>query len=311
MRAIGFSEFGGPEVLHLIDRREQLPDPGEVRIRVRAATVNPTDTMARAGLRQSLMAAATPPYVPGMEAAGTIDAVGEGSQWAVGDDVMAMIVPFGPRGGAYAEQVVVPADQVVRMPAGLDAVAAATLPMNGLTAALAIEAMDLPAGAVVAVTGAAGALGGYVVQLARAAGLRVVADASEADEELVHELGAHEIVRRGPDVAKNIRAVVPAGVAGLVDASVQHGQVAPAIADRGVMVLAREWDGDPGRGIRKEYRLVTRSAGRSDLLELVRRRAEEGALVPRVARTFPAEDVVAAHRALEAGGTRGRLVLTF
>lgn len=311
MKAIGFSQSGGPQVLHVFDRPEQHAGPGEVRIRVLAATVNPADTMARTGMSQQAMTALERPYVVGMEAAGTIDEVGEGVSLRVGEDVTAIVLPFGPRGGAYAEHVIVRASHVFPTPKGMDSLAAATLPMNGLTAVMALDTLALSKGAIIAVTGAAGALGGYVVQLARAAGLQVIADASEADEALVRGLGAHHVVRRGVDVAGRIRDLQPAGVAGLVDASVQNIEVTPAIADGGTMVIVRAWSGDPGRGIRKEHVSVSQGAGRADLLAKLRQSIEKGVLTPRVARSYPAEEAAAAHRAMEAGGVRGRLVLTF
>lgn len=311
MKAIGFSKFGGPEVLHVFDRPEQHPGPGEVRIRVRAATVNPADTMARTGMSQQAMTALERPYVVGMEAAGTIDEVGEGVSLSVGQDVTAIILPFGQCGGAYAEQVIVKALQVLPTPKGMDSLAAATLPMNGLTAVMALDTLALARGASIAVTGAAGALGGYVIQLARAAGFQIIADASEADEALVRGLGAHHIVRRGADVAERIRDIQPTGVSGLLDASLQNGAVVPAIADGGTMVIVRAWSGDPGRGIRKEHISVSQGAGRVDLLTKLRQSIEKGVLTPRVARSYPAEEAAAAHRAIEAGGIRGRLVLTF
>src|ERR1700760_4576908 len=119
-----------------------------------------------------------------MDAAGVIDGVGDGADWAIGEAVMVIVVATGPRGGAYAEYIIVPADSVARVPAGMDLVAAATLPMNGLTARYSLDQLALKPGDTIAVTGAAGCYGGYVVELAKADGLRVIADASEADEEL-------------------------------------------------------------------------------------------------------------------------------
>ncbi|WP_426773466.1 zinc-binding dehydrogenase, partial [Pseudomonas aeruginosa] len=101
------------------------------------------------------------------------------------------------------------------------------------------------------------------------------------------------------------------GVAVLVGASVQNGEVTYAIADGGTMVIVRAWSGDPGRGIRKEHVSVSQGAGRADLLAKLRQVIEKGVLTPRVARSYPAEEAAAAHRAMEAGGVRGRLILTF
>ena len=113
---------------------------------------------------------------------------------------MAMVVPKASHGG-YREQIVLEQRAVVRAPAGTSHVEAATLPMNGLTARQSLDLLGLSAGQTLAVTGAAGAYGGYVIQLAKHEGLQVIADASEADHELVTSLGADIVVRRGDDVA--------------------------------------------------------------------------------------------------------------
>src|SRR3954447_17343589 len=215
--------FGGPEALEVVDLPERHAGPGEVRLRVHAAAVSPTDTFVRNGARARQQQKDPPPYVPGMDAAGVLDEIGPGVQTdlSVGDHVMAIVLPKASH-GAYAQQLVVPAGSVAAAPAGASHAEASTLPMNGLTARLALDLMALPPGATLAVTGAAGAFGGYLVQLGKADGLRVIADASEADEELVRRLGADVVVRRGPDVASAIREVCPEGVDGLADGSVQQ-----------------------------------------------------------------------------------------
>jgi len=171
MKAIGLTAFGGPEVLRVLDLPVPEAGPGEIRIRVHAATVNPVDTLVRRGI--AFVSDAAPPYVPGMDAAGVVEQIGAGvdTDLAVGDHVMAVVVVSGTH-GAYAEHVVVPAESVVRVPAGTTEIETATLPMNGLTARMALDLLELPTGATVAVTGAAGAVGGYAVQLAKADGLR-------------------------------------------------------------------------------------------------------------------------------------------
>src|SRR3954470_14113679 len=229
MRAVGVIRFGGPEALQVVDIPDEPLGQGEVRLRVAAATVNPTDTHARAGAYADRDPVKQPPWVPGMDVAGVVAEVGDGvDHVGPGDAVMGVVVPTGAHGG-YREDLVLPGDSVVRAPAGADAAAAAALPMNGLTARLALDLMDLRPGQVVAVAGAAGAFGGYVVQLAKAEGLTVIADASEADEELVRSLGADVIVRRGDDVADRIREHCPEGVDGLADGSVQDALVLPAV----------------------------------------------------------------------------------
>ncbi len=311
MRAVGVTEFGGPEALHVVDVPAEPLGPGRVRLRVEAATVNPTDTYARSGAYAGRDPVKTPPWVPGMDVAGVVTELGDGvDHLAVGDLAMGIVLPSGPHGG-YREDKVLPGNSVVRVPAGVDAVAASTLPMNGLTARLALDLMGLRAGEVLAVTGAAGAFGGYVVQLAKADALTVVADASEADEALVKELGADVVVRRGDDVADRIRAHFPDGVDGLADGSVQDALVLPAVKDGGAVATVRGYRGDGQRGLRFFPTLVRRVAEDRAALDRLRQQAEDGVLTLRVARTLPVEEAAEAHRLLERGGIRGRLVLTF
>lgn len=312
MKVVGVTEFGGPEALEVLDVPEPHAGPGQVRIRVSAAAVNPTDTLLREGGQRGRLTEQTPPYVPGMDAAGTIDEVGAGvTDRYVGEQVMAVVVPASPTKGAYAESLVVPAAQAVPVPAGHSLVEAATIPMNGLTALLALDALALSSGDVLAVTGAAGAVGGYAIQLGSARGLRVVADAAPADADLVRSLGAETVVARGDDVAARFREVAPGGVPGLVDGAIQNELVAPAVADGGGIAALRYWEGEPGRGITVHRIMVATAAGRTDLLDVLRREAEAGTITARVAEAYPANRAADAHRRLAAGGVRGRLVLTF
>lgn len=311
MRAVGVMEFGGPEKLQVVEMAEPHAGPGEVRIRVHAAAVNPTDAGFRSGGYGARPGGHDAPWIPGADGAGVIDEVGSGTDWQVGDEVVAIFVPASAHGGSYAEQVVVPAASVTRLPEGADLVAGSTFLMNALTARLSLDALGLHTGQTVAVTGAAGTYGAYVVQLARADGLRVIADAKPADEELVRGFGADEIVARGTDVAERIRALVPDGVDGLADGAVLDGGVLPAVRDGGTVVTVRGWSGPSERGITVHPVMVYGSAERTDLLDRLREQVEDGALTLRVARTFPAAQAADAHRLLEAGGVRGRIVLDF
>ncbi|NKQ55537.1 NADP-dependent oxidoreductase [Amycolatopsis sp. K13G38] len=309
MKAIGLTEFGGPEVLKPLELPEPQAGAGQVRIRVYAAAVNPTDTMTRAGTRSQQD---PPPYVPGMDAAGVIDQIGPGAEgrFAPGEAVVALVAPHGSH-GAYAERIVVPAESVVPAPEGVDFVRAATFLMNSMTARLALDAMGLSTGDTVAVTGAAGAFGAAVVQLAKADGLRVIADAKDSDRELVRELGADEIVERGDEVAVRIRELVPGGVPGLADGALLNERVVEAVADGGTLATVRGWQGPAGRGIRVRPVSVRTAVGDTAGLARLARQAEQGVLSLRVAKVFPAEQAAEAHRILEAGGVRGRLVLDF
>lgn len=247
-----------------------------------------------------------------MEAAGVIDEIGPGTDTDLnmGDGAMAIVVPQGSH-GAYSEYVVLPASSVVKTPAGTNLVAAATLPMNALAARQALDLLDLTPGRTIAVTGAAGMFGGYVVQLAKADGLTVIADASEADEELVRSFGADTVVRRGDDIATHIRQAVPDGVDAVVDGSVQRDLLVSAVRDGGAIVSARRYLGPADRGVRWLSVWVPDYANAHQKLDALRRQVENGQLTPRVADTLPADKAPDAHRRLEAGGIRGRIVLTF
>jgi NADPH:quinone reductase-like Zn-dependent oxidoreductase len=311
MRAVGITSFGGPEVLQILDLPVPEAADGQVRIRGAAATVNATDTVLRTGRHGPPAAGLSPPYVPGMELAGVVDAAAPGSGWQPGDRVMAIVSPSAPGGGAQAEFVVVAADSVARVPAGVSLAAAATLPMNGLTARLALDLLGLRPGQTLAVTGAAGAVGGYTIQLAKHEGLRVIADAAQPDAGLVRGLGADVVVPRGPDVAAAIRGAVPAGVDALVDAAVMGPPVLAAVRDGGQVAAVRPFRGETERSIAVTLVLVGTYLHAGDKLAELADLVAGGTLSLRVAAELPAEQAAQAHRRLEAGGVRGRLVLTF
>jgi NADPH:quinone reductase-like Zn-dependent oxidoreductase len=310
MKAIGLTDFGGPEVLHVLDLPIPQPGPDEIRIRVTAATVNPVDSLIRRGL--AVAPGTSSPYIPGMEAAGIVDRIGEGvdTELRVGDRVIAIVVPSGTH-GAYAEYVTVPAESVVPAPAGATDEQAATLAANGLTARIALDKLGAQPGQTIAVTGAAGAVGGYVVQLAKADGLQVVADAAPEDEALVKELGADVVLPRGPEYPQQVRRHVPGGVAGIVDAASLGAAAAAAVQDGGTVVSLRGGDGIHERGVVTASMVVFDHAREHGKLDHLRQLAQDGRLTLRVAQALPAEEAVQAHRLLEAGGLRGRIVLTF
>jgi NADPH2:quinone reductase len=250
--------------------------------------------------------------VPGMEAAGIVDEVGSGvpDRLRVGDAVMAIVVPKGSH-GAYREQIVLDARSVVRAPVGKTHAEAASLPMNGLTARQSLDLLQLYPGQVIAVTGAAGAYGGYVLQLAKSEGLTVIADASENDEKLVAALGADIVVRRGDDVASRFRSHFPQGVDGLADGAVLNELVIPAVRDGGAFTSVRGFQGIPQRDIRFTTTFVRSYAEEWEKLDRLRQQVEAGVISLRVAESFPPERAAEAHRRLEAHGTRGRLIIQF
>jgi NADPH:quinone reductase len=311
MNAVGFTEFGGPEVLRIVSLPVPVPGPGQVRVRVAAAGVNPTDLAFRAGGHRSMPPGVEPPYVPGMDLAGVVDALGPGvTGWSPGDRVMAAVSPWAPGGGAQAEYVAVAADALARVPGDIDLTAAATLPMNALTVRAALDELALRPGQTLAVTGAAGAVGAYAIQLGRSEGLRVIADAAAADQDLVSRLGADVIVSRGPDVAARIRQVRPAGVDALLDAAVMGAPVLPAVRDGGQVIAVRRFSGAGERGITVSQVLVSLHLHEGDRLARLAELAAAGVLWLRVADVLPASRAADAHRRFEAHGVRGRLVLT-
>jgi NADPH:quinone reductase len=310
MRAVAITAPGGPEVLDVIDRAVRAPEAGEVRIAVRAAAVNPTDIGLREhGGGRDL----EPPWTPGMDAAGVVESVGEGvDRIASGDEVMAAVTPRRPDGGAQAELIVVPAASVVPIPDGASLPEAATLPMNGLTAMLGLDLLDLPPGATLAVTGGAGLLASYAIPLAKERGLRVLADAKPEDEALVRGFGADAVLPRGEGFVAAIRDAVPDGADGLFDTALLGRDAFGAIRDGGAMAVVRGWDDSPGeRGIDVRPVWVRTVLERTDWLEHLRAGVAAGRLRLRVAGEYPPERVADAHAVMEAGGLRGRAVIVF
>jgi NADPH:quinone reductase-like Zn-dependent oxidoreductase len=311
MRAVGFQRFGGPDVLEVVELPAPVPGEGEIRVRVAAATINPTDLAFRSGARASALAEVEPPYVPGMELAGTVEAVGPHAGWAVGERVAAITTPLPTGRGAQAELVVVAASSAVRVPSGTTLEQAATLPMNGLTVRRALDDLRLQPGDTLAVTGAAGAVGGYAVQIAAAEGARVVAVAAPADEQLVTGFGASVFVPRGEGAASAIRTAVPEGVDAVIDAALLGPAILPAVREGGRVEAVRPFDGEADRGIGIHVVRVTDYRYEHEKLLGLARLVEQRRLTLRVAETVPPERAAQAHARLEAGGVRGRLVIGF
>ncbi len=308
-RAIGIPEPGGPEVLTVIDRDVRPAGEGEVRIAVAAAAVNPTDI----GLRAMGADGIDAPWTPGMDAAGTVESVGAGvDRLALGDAVMAAVMPRRAEGGAQAELIVVPAASVVPIPDGASLPEAATLPMNGLTAMRGLEMLGLAAGDTLAVAGGAGLLASYVITLAHERGLRVIADAKAGEEDLVRGFGADVVVARSDHFAGVVRAVEPDGVAGVYDTALLNEDAFGAIRDGGGLVVVRGWHGgEAPRGIVVHPVFVREVLERTDWLQELRTLAGDGRLALRVAAAFPPEQAAEAHRLMDAGGLRGRALITF
>jgi NADPH:quinone reductase len=310
MRAVVVRHYGGPEALAVADVPVPEPGRGQVRIRVEAAAVNPVDVATREGL----MNVARPGAITereqvgiGWDVAGVIGATGpDVTGFAPGDRVIGLRDRLDQPLGTYAEHVVLDAADVAPAPPGIDPVAASTIPLNGLTALQALDALALPAGQTILVTGAAGGVGGFTVELAAMRGLRVIAAAGDGDEKLVRGLGAAEFVPRSAGLAAAVRDLVPGGVDAAFDAAVLGYPALDAVRARGAFAAFVGTGPVPLRGIRVVP--VTIHAD-GPALTALSGLAAAGKLELRVAGTYPLAVAAEAHERLQAGGMRGRLVL--
>ncbi|MGW3497055.1 NADP-dependent oxidoreductase [Streptomyces sp. NPDC001020] len=297
MRAAVVRLFGGPEAVEIVETGVPEPGAGQVRIKVAAAALNPVDGAMRAGV----FGEAGRQVGLGWDAAGTVDAVGVGADgaWNVGDEVVALAYGTTKPLGTHAEYVVVDTDAVAKAPSTVDAVHAATLPLNALTAVQALDLLGLAPGGSLLVTGAAGAVGGFAVQLAAHRGISVTALARETDEELVLSLGASRFITG--------EVVEPASVDAVLDAALLGERALEWVRDGGSYVGVM-----PGahpasvRGVRTTAVEVSPDGTR--LAELARL-VDEEVLTLRVAETYALDEAAKAHTRLAEGGVRGRLVL--
>ena len=312
MKAVGIMTHGGPEALEELEVPDQDAGEGQIRIRNFAASVTPVDVSVRNGSMAEMQKINPPPYVPGMDAAGVIDQIGDDveTDLKVGDSVMAMVVPNGIH-GAYKEYIVLDQNAVVKAPEGTSHIQASTLPMNSLTARLSLDLLGLNKGQVLAVTGSPGAYGGFVVQLAKADGLTVIADANDSDTSLLESLGVDIIIPRGEGFAERIRQEFPDGVDGMADGALLNEAAIEAVKDGGSFTSVRGFKGQPQRDIDFTATWVTAYDCKKDKLETLCEQAESGVLTLRVADSVTMENAAEAHKKLEAGGTRGRMVIEF
>ncbi|MFF2555469.1 NADP-dependent oxidoreductase [Nocardia sp. NPDC058058] len=305
MRAVIARGYGGPEVLELVRVPIPVPGPGQILIRVQAATVNPVDLLTRSGALADagLM---TPRATTGIgwDVAGVVHAIGPGAtSFALGQNVIGLRDLLDRALGTYAEYVVLDACAVAPA-AGLTALEAATLPLNGLTALQSLDLLALAPGDTGLITGSAGAVGGFAVELATRRGLRVLAHAHPADEPFLRAAGAEWIIPRDtPDLAAAIRELVPGGAHGALDTAGLGMAAVAAVRTRGVYVtVAGGIVPTPLRGIRIHQQWI--SADGPALADL----ATIG-LAPRIAATLPLHQAAEAHRRMDRGGLRGRVVL--
>ncbi|MEV4623900.1 NADP-dependent oxidoreductase [Asanoa sp. NPDC049573] len=296
-------ELGGPEGLRVAELPDPVAGPGQVVVRVRAACVQPADIAARIGMIPG--GPVPPPFLPGWDIAGEVASVADGvADLRVGDRVVGMIPWYLTRGtpGGYAELVAADADWLVPVPDGVDVAAASTLPLNAVTAHQALALLAPGDASTVLVTGASGGVGGFAAQLAAQRGHRVLAVASHDDEAWVGGLGAAEVIARSTDLAT--LGPVPAAI----DAVPLGEAAAAAVKDGGGVVTTRPTPPiDPSRGIRQQLQLIHHDR---DVLAAMVGQLAAGTLRTRVAATMPLTEAAEAHRLVEAGGLRGKIVLT-
>jgi NADPH:quinone reductase-like Zn-dependent oxidoreductase len=297
VKAARFSRFGGPEVLEIVDLPDPHPGPGQVRIAVRAAGVNPSDWKKREGLMDPEL-----PQTMGYEAAGVVDELGQGvSDVAVGDRVFGLSA----EGMAQAELAVL--SFYAPIPPSLDFAGAAALPAAIETATRALDQLGVGSGSTLLINGASGSVGSAAVQLALARGVRVIGTASPPNHDYLRSLGA-EPVAYGEGLAGRVRALAPEGVDTALD--VAGSGVLPELIELAGgpehVVTIADFAGAQEHGVR---------FSRGDAGRAVHALAEIGELIESgrfslpVARTFPLAEIAQAHRAGEDGHVRGKLVL--
>lgn len=297
MSAVVFHEFGGPEVLGLEEVPEVHPGPGQVRMVVRASSVNPLDWKLRAGY----LAQGKPlvdPGIVGFDASGVVDEVGEGvTDVAVGDDV------FGLGSGTAADRAVL--DVWAPKPPSVDWAVAAAAGVAGETTIRVLDLVGVGAGGTVLVDGGAGGVGAVVVQVALARGARVIATAGPDNQDYLREIGAIPILY-GDGLADRVLEIAPDGIDAVVDVA---GKSAPEVlvglvpAASQVVTIANFGAGDSG---------IQLTSGRSprarEALATIAALLADGRLVIKV-QTFPFARAAEAHRVSESGHVRGKLVL--
>ncbi|MCW2912066.1 MAG: NADPH:quinone reductase [Actinomycetia bacterium] len=306
MRAVVVRKVGGPEVIEVLE--VPLPEPGplEVRIKVAAAALNPADVALWAGFFGSLEEMEHAGL--GLDAAGTIDAVGPGVLLEVGTPVIAFDAAVLRPTKAQAEYLVADLNSIAPAPAGMDLTLAATLPMNATTASQALDQLPLRPRDTLLITGAAGAVGGFALELARMRGVRIVAQGRPDDEAPLRGRGATWFVSRDEDLSVAVRRHVPEGVDGVLDAAALGDAALAVVRDGGIFVSLRtDVVPEPQRGIAVRH---TSSGPEATRLSYLSALAEVGVLTPpSVAQIYPLSEAKQAHAQLARGGLRGRIVL--
>lgn len=310
MRAFALQEFGRPG--SITDAPEPKPAEGEVRIRVAAAGLNPFDNAVIQGFLKDQMDHRFP-LVPGIDASGTVDALGDGvTGWSIGDEVFGSVGKRSFGEGTFAEVATMSVGTIARKPASIDHPDAAAIPVAGVTAMTIVEAASVSDGDVVVAIGATGGVGSFFVQLAATRGARVLAVCSAANTDYARKLGAAEVVDYAAgDVVEAVRSLAPDGVD--VIAEMHRGDDAARLAElvrsggRVVSIVGGADEGAlKGRGIAAKNISGTVA---TDPLEMLVAMIERGELVSPEIRSFRLEDAAQAFEQVGSGHTRGKIVV--
>ncbi len=297
MRAAVFDRYGPPEVLYVTDRPDPVAGPGEIRVAIRAAGVQPFDVAVRSGRMPRVPV--TFPQTIGQEYAGVVDQVGaDVDGFAPGDRVLGSTMLNG-----QASAVVVPAAGVVRLPEGLDLPTAAALVAAGQTASGALRELAAGPGDVLLVHAAAGSVGTVATQLARLAGASVIGTASPGNHAYLRQLGAVPVTY-GEDLIAAVRAT------GLVPTVALDAAGGRAVAQSIELGVAPERTGtivDDRAAASAGARVVRAPRDPARLAEVVALAARGVLTMP--VRAYPLSEVVAANAAVEAGHGRGKVVV--
>jgi NADPH2:quinone reductase len=312
VRAIAIQAFGGPEALALSDLPRPKPARGEILLRIVAAGVNPVDWNIREGRFPAGVTHAFP-IIPGWDAAGVVDELGEGCQrFRKGDRVLVYARKPHVQWGTYAEYVAVPERHVALMPSNFLFEEAAALPCAGLTALQALERAGLRAGQTLVVLNGSGGVGHLALQLARIAGARSIATAGPKNQEFVLTCGASAgIDYTRDDLVAACRSRFPDGADVVLDAL--GGEVLTraleVVKPGGVVVsVAGTLDPDAARGRGARFERVS-SAPSGEQLTILVGHAERRKLKPHVETIHPLADAAKAQEDVKAGHVRGKRVL--
>jgi NADPH:quinone reductase-like Zn-dependent oxidoreductase len=296
MKAVQYSEFGGPEVLRFVDLPEPEAGPSQVRIAVHAVGINPIDWKLRSGAMGGEL-----PRGTGVEAAGVVAQVGDGvTGVAVGDRV------FGSAANAAARQALL--SHFAAIPQGLEFTAAAALPVAVETATRCLDLLDVSDGQTLLINGASGGVGLAAVQLARVRGARVIGSGGPGSQERLRSFGAEPVVY-GDRLVAEVSELAPDGVNSAIDMALSGGIVPLVELAGGVdhVVAIADFQGAKEHGVR----FTGGGQGSAwhaldDVIEVI----EQGRFTVPVAHVLPLSEIAEAHRLSQSGHAGGKIVLT-